>query len=272
MPSNNRDDNQYYGKLFESAIISELNNTPLDYKENFSFDDNTISQITMEAQQIAKYLGNHKAVYTGDKTATASGDILLDDGTSIEVKRVSSGTGTYFNTSIFYFLKFGFDFKEYMLKFGLYEALEQSFGELVNVNRNNNSPVSAKNSSLIRHNYNEIYTSSIIPIDNKMRMAFTKDIAAYFKANPQDLYLFLTDMLTKNTETSQKSAPDRLLVFNYNKNTITELDLRTFYNNIDSNIRITEKGLVIGNIRLAFSWQNGNGLNNPTIRVFLLEE
>ena len=36
-------------------------------------------------------------------------------------------------------------------------------------------------------------------------------------------------------------------------------------------IRFTDKGMVIGNIRIAIGWQNGNGLNNPTIRVFLQE-
>ena len=79
-------------------------------------------------------------------------------------------------------------------------------------------------------------------------------------------------MLTKNTETSQKTAPDRLIVYNYTRNTVKEIDLQSFFNNVDSNIRVTDKGLVIGNIRLAFSWQNGNGLNNPTIRVYLIEE
>ena len=32
---------------------------------------------------------------------------------------------------------------------------------------------------------------------------------------------------------------------------------------------MTDKGFKIGNIRFAIGWQNGNGLNNPTIRVFL---
>ena len=111
MPSNSRNENQYYGKMFESIIVSQLNQTPLEYKEDFSFDDATIKRLDREAQQVVDLLKNHTAIYTGDKTSTSSGDILLDDGTSVEIKRVSSGTGTYFNTSIFYFLKFGFDFK-----------------------------------------------------------------------------------------------------------------------------------------------------------------
>ena len=272
MPSNSRAENQYYGKMFESIIVSQLNKTPLEYKEDFSFDDATIKRLSQEAQQVVDLLKNHTAIYTGDKTSISSGDILLDDGTSVEIKRVSSGTGTYFNTSIFYFLKFGFDFKKYMLDFGLYEALETHFGDIVPISRKNNSPVSNSSSSLIRHNYNDLYTEHIVPIDSNMRISFTQDIADYFKNNPNELYTFLIDMLTKNTETSQKTAPDRLIVYNYTRNTAKEINLQSFFSNVDSNIRVTDKGLVIGNIRLAFSWQNGNGLNNPTIRVYLIEE
>ena len=45
--------------------------------------------------------------------------------------------------------------------------------------------------------------------------------------------------------------------------------MKNFKDNISTNIRATDKGLVIGNVRIAFSWQNGVGLNNPTIRAYL---
>ncbi|MBQ1929748.1 MAG: hypothetical protein II344_03850 [Bacteroidales bacterium] len=80
MPSNSRNENQYYGKMFESIIVSQLNQTPLEYKEDFSFDDATIKRLDREAQQVVDLLKNHTAIYTGDKTSTSSGDILLDDG------------------------------------------------------------------------------------------------------------------------------------------------------------------------------------------------
>ena len=52
---------------------------------------------------------------------------------------------------------------------------------------------------------------------------------------------------------------------------IKEIDLKHFQDNISANIKMTDNGLVIGNIRVVFSWQNGVGLNNPTIRIFLEE-
>ena len=60
-----------------------------------------------------------------------------------------------------------------------------------------------------------------------------------------------------------------MIVLNYQKNTVREIDLKNFKDNISTNIRSTDKGLVIGNVRIAFSWQNGVGLNNPTIRAYL---
>ena len=56
---------------------------------------------------------------------------------------------------------------------------------------------------------------------------------------------------------------------NYNKKTAKEINLKSFVDNITTTIRVTDKGLVIGNVRIIFAWQNGSGLNNPTIRVFL---
>lgn len=63
-------------------------------------------------------------------------------------------------------------------------------------------------------------------------------------------------MLEKNSTTSKKTSPDRLVILNYKKGKVREIDLNNFKNNISTNIRVTDKGLVIGNIRLAFSWQN----------------
>jgi hypothetical protein len=156
-----------------------------------------------------------------------------------------------------------------MEKYGLYNVLEETFGTEIKVNRKNNSPVSQTHSSFIRHNYKDLYEAKVVPVDTVMREAFTKDIAEYFTNNPDKVYEFIIDVLEKNSSTSKKTSPDRLIVLNYKKNNVREIDLKHFKENISTNVRATEKGLVIGNIRVAFSWQNGVGLNNPTIRVFL---
>lgn len=269
MPSNNRAENQYYGKYRECCIVAHLNNTDVDYHENYMFTEEEQKTLFNEAKLVADFLGNHTATYLGNHTAMESGDILLDTGDVIEIKTVSAGSGTYFNTSIYYFSKFGFNFKEYMEKYGLYDAIEDNFGSIVQVSRKNNSPVNQSNSSFIRHNYCSEWKEKIVPIDEKMREKFTQDIANYFIQNVDKIYEFISDMLNKNSPTSKKSSPDRMIVLNYKKNTVREIDLKNFKENISTNIKVTSRGLIIGNVRLAFSWQNGVGLNNPTIRVYL---
>lgn len=269
MPSNNRADNQYYGKYRECCVVAHLNNTTIDYHENYIFTKEEQETLFNEAKLIADFLGNHTATYLGNHTSTESGDILLDTGDVIEIKTVSAGSGTYFNTSIYYFSKFGFDFKEYMTKYGLYDAIEDNFGSIVKVSRKNNSPVNQSSSSLIRHNYYSEWKEKIVPVDEIMREKFTQDIANYFIQNTDKIYEFISDMLNKNSATSKKTSPDRMIVLNYKKNTVREIDLKDFKENISTNIKVTNKGLIIGNVRLAFSWQNGVGLNNPTIRVYL---
>lgn len=269
MPSNSRAENQYYGKYRECCVVAHLNNTDIEYHENFTFTPEEQKRLLNEAKLIANFIGDHTATYLGNHTATESGDILLDNGEVVEIKTVSAGSGTYFNTSIYYFEKFGFNFKTYMEEYGLYDAIEQNFGSIVKVSRKNNSPVSQSNSSFIRHNYKSEWKEKIVPIDEVMRIKFTQDISNYFIQHSDKVYEFISDMLNKNSITSKKVAPNRLIVLNYEKGTVREIDLKHFKDNISTNIRNTDKGLVIGNVRIAFSWQNGVGLNNPTIRAYL---
>ncbi len=269
MPSNSRAENQYYGKFRECCVVAHLNHSEIEYNENYVFTTEEQDKLFNEAKLIADFLGEHTATYLGNHTANESGDIMLDNNEVIEIKTVSAGSGTYFNTSIYYFEKFGFDFKTYMEKYGLYNVLEENFGLIVKVNRATNSPVSQSNSSLIRHNYETLYKEKVVPVDTEMRKKFTEDIADYFIKNPDKIYDFISDMLEKNSATSKKTSPDRMIVLNYKNNTVREIDLNSFKENISSKIRATDKGLVVGNVRVAFSWQNGVGLNNPTIRVFL---
>lgn len=271
MPSNSKETNQYYGKYRECCVVAHLNKTDVEYNEGYDFSEEEKSLLFQQSKLIADYLGNHKAEYLGNHTKLECGDIKLDNGEIIEIKTVSSGTGTYFNTSIYYFEKYGFNFKDYMNKYGLYETLENNFGDKFAISRKNKSPVNKEISSKIRHNYKELYKSFVVPVDLNVRKYFISDLVKYFSNNSDKVYEFITDMLNKTTSTCTKMAPDRLIVLNYAKNTIREINLKTFYDNINTNIKKTDAGLIIGNIRIAISWQNGVGLNNPTIRVFLEE-
>ena len=140
-------DNQYFGKYFERCIVEAINQTgtilnPADFDDTngYDFSQDEINTINTQAKKVADYLGYaEKATHIGNHTSIETGDIQLGNS-KVEIKRVSAGRGTYHNTSIYYFERFGFDFKEYMAKAGLYEAIETYFPE-VKVSRKNNSPV-----------------------------------------------------------------------------------------------------------------------------------
>ena len=276
MPSNSRADNQYYGKFFEQCVVAQINHeaTPIPWK-NYPFTEQEKIDMMSQAKIVADFLNVPHATWIGDKTNSESGDIFLDDGKRIEIKRVSNnGNGTYHNTSINYLSRFGFDFKSYMKKYDLYSSIK-ILGFSPKENRM--SPVTKEISSLIRHDekLNQIYTENVIPVDTKMREALCSDIVLYFRKNPESLYQFYLDMINKVTSRTKsiqiKTIPDKFLVFNYKKNQISDVDILALKNaeKIES-IRDTPKGMVLnGDVRFAFSWQNGVGLNNPTIRVFI---
>lgn len=269
MPRNSRSNNQYYGKYFECCIVSALNKEEIEYKENYSFTKEEKENIFKEAQKVAHFLGNHTATYVGNQTANESGDLILDNQEVIEIKRVSQGTGTYFNTSIYYLQKFGFDFKQYLKNYNYYDKLRENFKGVCFINERANSPVSQSDSSLIRHNYEDIYNREIKPLDLSIRKKFTEDFYNYLKNNTDKMYEFVSDMLNKNTETSKKQAPDRIIIYNYTKDTINEIVFKDLLNNCSEELKCSDTGISFGNLRVQFSWQNGAGLNNPTIRVFI---
>lgn len=63
MPSNSRAENQYYGKYRECAVVACLNNSEVEYYEDFSFSEEEKKKFMKETKIIANYLGPHMAFY-----------------------------------------------------------------------------------------------------------------------------------------------------------------------------------------------------------------
>lgn len=61
MPSNSRAENQYYGKYRECCVVAHLNNTEVEYHENFVFTTEEQTLLSSEAKLIADFLGDHTA-------------------------------------------------------------------------------------------------------------------------------------------------------------------------------------------------------------------
>lgn len=269
-----KENNQFYGKYFECCVVNVINQANEElYKESYvDFTPKELQDMKQDAEQLALYLNANKAEYIGNLTVNAKGDIFLPESQeSIEIKYVSSGKGTYWNTSLTYFEKFGFNFQQYFHDFNLITTLKNLFGENVQISDKNKSPVSKESSSYIRHNFSDEYEKQIVPLDEQMREAFVKDLALFFQNNPQATKELINDVLLKNSATNKKGKPDRLIVYNYNTKKIIDFNWEKIFSdaNVNTDIQATKKGLIINNIRIAIGWQNGNGLNNPTLRVFL---
>lgn len=261
-----KENNQYYGEYFERKVTSLINNEEMDITQiNFSFLKEDIEKLNKDAEKIANLFENEKAIYYGRQTKIKDCDLEIN-GKKIELKYVGSGKGTYFNTSIEYFTKvLGFtSYSEYLKKYNVLYLLEQTFGESV---YKNISPVSTAESSFFRHNKPKSY-SLLQKIEHKARKAYVQDLELFFKEDNSKLYQFIYDMLTKNK--SNKSIADCIIIFNYNTEKILKIDkneILSFIKNKD--FYTTDGGFVFKNFRIQLGWQNGTGLNNPTIRVFL---
>ena len=203
------------------------------------------------------------AKWVGNKTETENCDIIINDK-HIEIKYVSSGNGTYYNTSLYCLEKYGFDIHKYLEESGIFLLLEEY---QIPYSKTNKSPVNQTTSSHIRHNNPTLY-QKIEELDQQMRSKLVNDLALFFNDNMDLAYDFYDDLINKNISKIKKSKPDELWVYNYIDKTSFLLDLST-----KSNIQVmsgTNLGLTLNNLRIQIGWQNGNGLNNPTIRVFLI--
>lgn len=269
--------NQYYGKFFECAVTAVMNGEEIENKVAYEFTEDEKELMISDGKQTAKYLIDHgfdlkKISHIGDKTSSETGDLITDDGIRIELKYIgTNSTGTYHNTSLVYFRKFGFDFKDYMKKFNFYETLKGNLGSEFTINEDAESPVTRSDSSVIRHKYSDIYTNIITPADKAWREAFNRDIFNYFKNNPDKAAIFLSDVLNKTTGV-EKEAPDKLIAFNYNTKKITDIDMKSLLSrseNTTHEMTLAPLSFTIDGVRCAISWQNGAGLNNPTLRIFI---
>ena len=255
--------NQYYAEFVEGAIMSCFDSA-FSILVDYTFSKQEEEEMRDDAESIYRtFFKEYKNIeYTGRNTITSCADFICD-GQNIELKYVSNGSGTYYNTRIEYCNKeLGFtSFHDYMMASGQLELLEQFFTSAV---YNNISPVSQKDSSWFRHEYPEIYKNQLVPLDKATREKYVQDFYQYIVENnliPQ----FYMDMINKY---SKNSKPDAIVVFNHqtkNGYKNTELENIASFSHSASGVSIR-----INNIKVTFAWQNGTGLNNPTLRVFLV--
>lgn len=83
---------------------------------------------------------------------------------------------------------------------------------------------------------------------------------------------FVNKVTTKNDKIGFKGIPTEYLIFNKKDSSVRIKTSEEFVNilNNEYNIEKTDSGFAINNkLVVQLGWQNGSGLNNPTIRVFV---
>jgi hypothetical protein len=79
---------------------------------------------------------------------------------------------------------------------------------------------------------------------------------------------FVKNLITK--EASNKNMPDRLIVFNHANKWIIEFNMQDILTRLDNDgLSVSGGTIKMYGVHFTIAWQNGTGLNNPTIRVFL---
>ena len=259
-----REHNQYYGRYIERGIVDYINNIPIQNYEDFTFPIDHIKTMNDDISIIANYLNSANVRYIGNHTTNENGDLVVDDNV-VELKYTDSSLGTYFNTSTEFIRHIGFTtFSEYLKSQGYYNDLSR-LG--IEVNFNNVSPVSMAVSKNIRHNNPELY-KKIINIEKDYRLRYVAALYQYLMNNTEARLQFIKNLITK--EASNKSMPDRLIVFNHDTKWIREYnkqDILTCL--VNDNLALSGGTIKMYGVHFTIAWQNGTGLNNPTIRVFL---
>ena len=259
-----REYNQYYGRYIERGIADYANNRPIQNYEEFAFPIEHIKTMNSDIKVIANYLNSSNIQYIGNHTANENGDLIVDNAI-IELKYTDGSLGTYFNTSTEFVKHIGFiTFSEYLKSQGYYDVLSQ-LGIVVNMN--NVSPVSMAVSNYIRHNNPELY-KQVIDIEKDYRLRYVTSLYQYLIDNNEARLQFIKNLITK--EASNKNMPDRLIVFNHDTKWIREFNKQDILTRlVDNNLTISGGTIKMYGIHFTIAWQNGTGLNNPTIRVFL---
>lgn len=281
-----KSENYIYGKAFEIAVAEQLGADEA-LKLSMSISSSARVKLLSDAKRVATRIKHiyehHRFKYVANAAHQMLGDIQCDDGSNIELKYVSSGSGTYHNTSISYLEGLGaVPYRSYLKQNGYYDYARRIVPTDIPLNDGSSySLVSMENSRIIRKKYPEIY-KTLRRYERKIRVMYTEYIANYINENNLSRRV-LNDMLGKRCTTGvsqgSKGIPSHLIVYNYRKKTMRILPKRKMDILAEENGALPKDecvavargtSILCGAIRLSLGWQNGNGLCNSTIRVFLL--
>lgn len=260
--------NQYRGRYFEEAVTAIINKEPILNNTGYEFTEDELGVMNKNAQDLVNRMFSKAktAEYVGRKTSKANCDVIID-GEEIELKYCKGNNGTYANYSMEYYPEeFGVTpFKEYLIKYGVLEYLEQFFGKSV---YDGLSPVSDAKVASKWSKANPEENKELHRIEAFARKAFVKDVYEYLNQDPNNWRKVSNEMLNKTH--SGKQPPDRIVIYRHDTHKIVEFTKEEIQSFEADHAKLNNSYTYhFGCFHITMSWQNGIGLNNPTIRVFL---
>lgn len=274
-----KSDNRLYGSYFEQLLCDTINETNVAQCP-LCVSDAESQEMMREAKDGCVALRKHchfpvrTAKWVGTHTSVDSCDIILDGIHELEVKYVSTGKGTWYNTSID---KVGMAFghvaySDFLRSRGYYawlaSQLETAHTDII-PHLDSASPLTMREAKTIRHRYPETY-AAICAHEHPHRLSYVRDFAKHL-IDSEQVDRFFHAMLDKSL--SGKHMPEMLLVCNHSKGTITVLTADDIKDSIKTpsadSLATSGVSIAFDGLRCTFAWQNGTGLNNATVRVFL---
>ena len=273
-----KNENQYYAEAFETSVCEKLGVEDLPQLELSCVSESDMRKIEQDAEkmsdEIRRVVGAGKYEYIGRETGSQLGDIIGPQGERIELKYIGGkGKGTYHNTSVSYFNDLGCTpYNDFLRANGYYDFLREELPKGIVPNEKAASPVTMQESHVIRHEYPDA-AKRIAEEEKRNREKYVQHVCDTI-GNRDLVATVIDDMLgkIKTRDGEKKGIPNFLFIYDYNSDKINVLTSEELCNLCSDKTNINNQGLGLllgGFMRLQIGWQNGNGLNNPTIRVFV---
>lgn len=269
---NKKADNQWFGKQFERLICDIKNNSPIvNYYPNH-IKENELIILIHDAKEFLKQYEENEPIqsieWIGNHTITADGDLIIN-GQICEIKRVQSGLGTWCNSTINNLYKYINmpTHIDYMEKYGMLDFLRPYAGSNPRwvKNRKTPNPINDIEEKSLEKDPKAI--AEWQRLDDIWRPKFIHDVYQNFLQNPELMYNFVEDCLTKKV--INKQMPKSLCVFNYKKQKLYAISNGKLLKQKNNLIipSLNEKGIYFGPIRISIYWKND--YHNLAMNIFL---
>lgn len=259
--------NQYYSNYLEEKTTYLLYNNYKEREVSFSFSEEELLELNEEALNISNFIKKHfdvlKAERIGNHTGIENGDILINNNIILELKSVEkAGSGTYFNTSL--------NSISNLLNIKPYNEFLKENDYYTNLKKITNILFREETSSpFLVEDYKKLSNDEkkqISRLESPIRSKYVNLIyeAMINKNMEEDIAKYYLNKGRKN------NIPDYIIISNRSKKKVRILSKEELSNLEFSDIVKRQKSIIFkGMFRMNFGWQNGNGICNPTIRVFL---